>query len=826
MPRAQRTTPKYTATRTHVQTPTQPLPCLPPSHTTQGPHGRTRMAPPTCPLPLPLPPPHCTHPPPPLFPTPLHTTYTLFPHHNEHTSVSTTFRSSPLHHTLLPPPLFPLPLPHLPPPPHPLNHSQGTGRDTPTIYNTPRRTLLPTHPHPPLPSPFPSHPHISTHSHAPPPTKSPPPHTPHKCRHQRREHPGNSTYFRTRRQRKAKCISKYVVNLYNKTLSHATLSPLSKGLGFVPTPSTPSLSKLSEDITAFARALRIKYCFRDSPYHYSRHRYKPKSNWDCGRSTNQTLENYIEAISTETPSLCTHVRRNLSKPEQAALKRLSKRTDIVIKPADKGSCIVVQDTATYIREGLEHLSDRNTYTRLPGDPTPSLIESINSPIDSIHELGHIDTYTQAYLTPPQDTRTQHMYFLKKLHKNPYGIRPIVSGSSCTTEHISAYIDSIIKPLVPLIPSYIKDSSHVIALLEKTCIPKEALLVTIDASSVYTNIPHDEGTSAFLEAVAASQTYDLPPDILQKLFDVVLKCNIFRFENSIYAKMQGTAMGTNMAPSYANLFMDRFKRSFLADELIQPLLLKHYIDDILCILPGTREELDSFLERLNRAHHKLRFTWSISESHVEFLNLNIFKGPRFNNTNHLDLSTHFKKTNTFQYLHYSSSHPRSIFRGLVKGEAIRFLRSNTTTFTATKKSLSSHLLSRGYPKAFRDPILDSVTYDLRHKYIPSLPSPTPNPSLAPSPSSSLAPSPSLAHGPSPSPSPSPRLAPNPTSNPSPSLTHQPPRLVATYSPYLPCLRDFLTKHWHIITQDPQLFSLFQLSPHRYATGEIYPQETGS
>ena len=28
-----------------------------------------------------------------------------------------------------------------------------------------------------------------------------------------------------------------------------------------------------------------------------------------------------------------------------------------------------------------------------------------------------------------------------------------------------------------------------------------------------------------------------------------------------------------------------------------------------------------------------------------------------------------------YLHYSSSHPRSVFRGLVKGEAISFSRSN-------------------------------------------------------------------------------------------------------------------------------------------------------
>ena len=111
-----------------------------------------------------------------------------------------------------------------------------------------------------------------------------------------------------------------------------------------------------------------------------------------------------------------------------------------------------------------------------------------------------------------------------------------------------------------------------------------------------------------------------------------------------------------------------------------LVWKRYIDDILCIWTGTRSELDSFLDRLNKAHRTLRFTWSISDKHIEFLDLNLFKGERFNTTNHLDMTTHFKTTNSFQYLHFSSSHPRSVFKGLVKGEAIRFLRSNTDAHT--------------------------------------------------------------------------------------------------------------------------------------------------
>ena len=100
-----------------------------------------------------------------------------------------------------------------------------------------------------------------------------------------------------------------------------------------------------------------------------------------------------------------------------------------------------------------------------------------------------------------------------------------------------------------------------------------------------------------------------------------------------------------------------------------------------------------------------------------------------------MSTHFKKTNTFQYLFFSSSRPRGVLKGLVKGEAIRFLRSNTDTHTyySTLHIFREHLLLRNYPRVFRDRLLDGITHDLRASYIPNLtPSPSPSPSPTPSP----------------------------------------------------------------------------------------------
>ena len=105
---------------------------------------------------------------------------------------------------------------------------------------------------------------------------------------------------------------------------------------------------------------------------------------------------------------------------------------------------------------------------------------------------------------------------------------------------------------------------VISLLENTPIAAEQRNTCNDRCIQ----PQDEGTEACVDAIDAAEASHIPRDVLCQL---VLKCNVFRFE-----QIQGTTMGTKMAPSYANLFMDRFERAFLAQEPIQPLVWKFYI----------------------------------------------------------------------------------------------------------------------------------------------------------------------------------------------------------------------------------------------------------
>ena len=66
------------------------------------------------------------------------------------------------------------------------------------------------------------------------------------------------------------------------------------------------------------------------------------------------------------------------------------------------------------------------------------------------------------------------------------------------------------------------------------------------------------------------------------------------------------MGTKMAPSYANIFMESLERLFLDSEPLQPTIWKRYIDDILCVQSGSRESLETFLHRLNSCHPTINF----------------------------------------------------------------------------------------------------------------------------------------------------------------------------------------------------------------------------
>ena len=84
------------------------------------------------------------------------------------------------------------------------------------------------------------------------------------------------------------------------------------------------------------------------------------------------------------------------------------------------------------------------------------------------------------------------------------------------------------------------------------LPYNTTMVTIDVTSLYTNIPHSDGIEACKEMWESRSVKVPPTDCLVTMLVMVLN-------GDHYLQINGTAMGTKMAPSYANTFMGIFEK---------------------------------------------------------------------------------------------------------------------------------------------------------------------------------------------------------------------------------------------------------------------------
>ena len=155
------------------------------------------------------------------------------------------------------------------------------------------------------------------------------------------------------------------------------------------------------------------------------------------------------------------------------------------------------------------------------------------------------------------------------------------------ERISAFVDVILKPLVTKTPSFLRDTKQLLTEISSLpSFPPHALLVTMDVVGLYSNIPHEDGANACREFLDQRANCNPPTDDVVRLIELVLSLNCFVHDNQHYRQTLGTAMGTRMAPSYANLFMakmdEKIRTAHSAPDGLNPAFYKRFIDDLIMV----------------------------------------------------------------------------------------------------------------------------------------------------------------------------------------------------------------------------------------------------
>ena len=194
--------------------------------------------------------------------------------------------------------------------------------------------------------------------------------------------------------------------------------------------------------------------------------FRTKSNWTPPLRRVPALDTFLDAVGHDLFKLKpAPVRDNLTTRERHASKVLSRRTDIVIKSADKGSGTVVMDRDWYINECLRQLNDTKFYKLLDNDITTDIQNRILIYTERMNRDDIINEGTKRFLIQT-DSKPGRFYILPKVHKQGNPGRPVVSSNSHPTERISQFVDHHLKPLVQTTQSFIKDTTHFLNKLEQ------------------------------------------------------------------------------------------------------------------------------------------------------------------------------------------------------------------------------------------------------------------------------------------------------------------------------------------------------------------------
>ena len=277
---------------------------------------------------------------------------------------------------------------------------------------------------------------------------------------------------------------------------------------------------------------------------------------------------------------------NLSKEEWKAVRSLANDRNIVIKKADKGSCVVIWDRSDYIMEAEKQLNDKAVYKDVNFDKhlISNLTGKSKSLLKSLKRRQLITEKAFKYFRFEfkKTCNLGKLYLLPKIHKRLSNVagRPVISNCGAPTEKVSEFLDSHMQPILRKGWSYIKDSQgYINKSLKLGKIPDNSFLVTADVVGLYPSIPHNDRLRALKEALEKREQKKIPTEDIVLMAEFVLKNIFFEFNSGMNQQISGTAIGTKYAPTYACIFMDKVETEFLETERAKPFWWVIHIDGI-------------------------------------------------------------------------------------------------------------------------------------------------------------------------------------------------------------------------------------------------------
>jgi hypothetical protein len=329
--------------------------------------------------------------------------------------------------------------------------------------------------------------------------------------------------------------------------------------------------------------------------------------------------------------------------------------NIVCTKADKGNSIVLLYKQEYHNKITEIISDTTTFQKLLNDPTDKFNKRTK---EAIKKSKTIDQSVARRLTI-MNPKSPQLYGLTKIHKDNNPMRPVVSYVNSPAYLLAKYLNTLILEVTQFKPKYgLKNSMELCQYLKEQTPPKNALLVSFDVKSLFTNVPVEESIECLSTVLNNCCDQDSIKEDIINLVKTCIHQSYFCFEEEYYEQNNGLPMGNPLSPILADIFMSFLENKLLDDSfnsLINNIFCyKRYVDDIFFIFKGTRRQLARVLDLFNSQHHNIKFTHEIGEQQsINFLDINIKLVE-----NNFEFKIYRKDTFTDNIIPADSHHPDS------------------------------------------------------------------------------------------------------------------------------------------------------------------------
>ena len=300
------------------------------------------------------------------------------------------------------------------------------------------------------------------------------------------------------------------------------------------------------------------------------------------------------------------------------------------------------------------LGDTDTYKRLPKDPTPAMERRMNGLLLSLTRSGSMSDSLYNWLRSSAG-KIPLLYGLPKVHKPEVPLRPIVSFIGSPTYNLSKHLVTILSPLVGKSSSHVKNSFEFASFIAGQSLLPGMVLVSFDVVSLFTKVPVELAVRVAHERLLAdtslAERTSLSPDEVVNLLRFCLGATYLSYRGEVYQQTFGTAMGSPVSVTVANLVMEDVEQRALATCEAQPPFWKRYVDDTLTALP--KGQIQKFHQHLNSIECSIQFTIEEeSEGALPFLDTQIIH----HDDGTLSTTVFRKKTHTDRYLDFESHHP--------------------------------------------------------------------------------------------------------------------------------------------------------------------------